>query len=277
MLSLVAMVCFGVGDTIGTYLSRHVSSARLMLLDTLVGIGLYNTVVFFSDVTWVMPTTIEALYLLGLAGGTMFGTIALFQGLSSGRAGIVVPVANSYALVSVILGVFVLGEILTGLQLFAIGIVVVGLFFLSFDIRDLKRVDRSIVFGFTALFFWGLMTFFAELVTQTMHPFVVVAYNNLIMSSLIVGYLLFTRQKLLSVIERKHIYWGMGMSSVFAIGFLSFLTGFYKGSLSIVAVIGAASPLITAVLAHRFLGDKLNVFQYAMVCMAVGGIMLLAW
>ncbi len=275
VLSITALVCFGIGDTIGSYLSKHVSAPRLMFIDTLVGIVLYNAVVFFSPTTWVVLSLVESFYLLGLSLGTLLGTICLFKGLSTGKAGVVVPIANSYAVTSVLLGIFILGETLTLLQFIGVGIALIGLFFVSFDIRDIKNIDTSVLYGFAALILWGLMTFFADLSTQTLHPFIVVAYNNILMLLFVGSYLLFTRQTFLAGIQRKHIAWGMAMSTIFAIGFLCFVSGFALGSLSIVSVIGAASPIITAVLAHRYLGDKLSLFQYLMIFLVVVGIMLL--
>lgn len=277
IFALVAMLLFGVADAVGAYLSRHLSATRIMMTDVTVNLGIFSLLALLFVPLDFDLTLLEAAYIVGGALGAMTGYILLLQGLARGHAGVVVPIGNAYAVVSVLLGIFVLGEILSWAEIVAIGAVIVGIVLLSVDRSTWRKFDTAALYGVGALICWGLMTFCLDQAANTVSFVSIAWYNNIVIIILLIGYFATTRTRVYVPGQGRNYVLAAIMGAFLGVGFLSFIYAFSVGTLSIVSVIPAASPFVTALLAHRFLGDRLNLFQVGMIGLIVAGIMLLAW
>lgn len=278
LFALLAFLGFGIGDVFATHLSRRLTAFQLSSMLLIFTILLYGAFgILFAPNQFIIPNGISLVYTIAAGASATVALLSFFKGLSVARAGVVVPIANSYALVSVFLSVLVLGNVLSLLQWLAVMMVVINMFALSANWSELQKFDRNLFFPLVSFFCWGFMTFFMDqALAQGGTPLSLVLAIDFFVLIVVTLYLVFTRSWNLHTITVRDWLLGWAMAWILGGSFLAFAYGFSIGSLGIIAVIATASPLLTAILSHIFLGDKLKYYQYGFIVMIIAGIALLS-
>jgi drug/metabolite transporter (DMT)-like permease len=200
---------------------------------------------------------------------TIFFTIAYIsfvKALSIGPFGVVAPLGNSYALVTLIIGIIFLQFQASLLQLLALLGIILGVFLLSYEKGfDRKKIKGSAVYlAMITMIFWGLGFAFVEMVIDVYSWDQLLFLIGLFMSFFTFLYYLFVHKKFprwkAMSYKRMRLAWHGGV--LLAIGGIAFyLASEFTGSVIIPAVIASASPLVTSLAAHFYDKERISLLK----------------
>ncbi len=224
----------------------------------------------------------NAFLLLAIPGflGTLSST-SLTKGLSIGTVAIVTPIISTWALVTAILSFLFLGEQLTPLKGAGILLTMTGIIFVSTNFREIVKTKRvKLLAGaewacLTALG-WGTLYFLLALFSRQLGWFTAnlsvrfwSALGFVILASL-------RKKSIPQLVNRipKIIYF----LAIFDVAiFLTFNKGLTVGEPAVVSAVTAASPLVSSILASRFLGETTTRSQKGGIGLVVTGLICLTF
>ncbi|MFB6076691.1 MAG: EamA family transporter, partial [Candidatus Nanohaloarchaea archaeon] len=160
LFGIVAMIGYGFADFFVERATREEDVFDILLWSKVVSTALLGIALAFlfqpARVTVSGATLILVAGLLNVAA-----YLAFYRGIQVGKLSIVSPVASAWGAVTAIIGVFLLGQILTGIQSAAVGAVVAGTVLASFRWNDLAgrqwdNYETGIEYGAVALLSWGI-------------------------------------------------------------------------------------------------------------------------
>ncbi|MEI6867409.1 MAG: DMT family transporter [Actinomycetes bacterium] len=274
ILALFSSLLWGSADFMGGNLSKRFKPLAVTGASQTIGLA---TGIFLILVTngWRTPTFTWHGYLLpGICAGFLgfFGLTAFYAGLSTGRMGVVSPISSLSALIPLGVAVFN-GERPKALQLIGMAIALAGAFCSSgpeiaggVSLKPLL-LGLCAAFGFgTALTFMAMGSKTSSLMTMTtMRVFTVLIVS-----------LLALRYRTIGGFAAKDFRW------LIAIGISDYLANFLlglattKGLVSVAMVLGSLFPIVTSVLAFRFLHERLHKVQYLGIFLAIFGVALIS-
>jgi bacterial/archaeal transporter family protein len=201
---------------------------------------------------------------------SLYGYIPLlffYLALNKGRAGIVTPISGTSIIVASFLSILFYNESFSSIKIISILIIVIGIFFLTFNSKG-NEPKESIIFALFAALFWGILSFLMKIPA--------VALGGLISAMMLEGGVLigslvhqkFKIKKLEINIRKNILFIGLFVSlgSLFAMKAISIQ------EVSIVAPIIGAYPIITVIHSHFFLKEKLNLKEWIMILIIIIGI-----
>lgn len=259
---------FGIGryrGTVSVYSVVLVSSVAAALVYLLAGLSSDGLLLDTQDV------------LLGLIGGALnlAGTVLVLKAFERGPMGVVSGVAASSTLVPVAYSLAV-GQPITTLAVGGVIVILAGL--VVFYVPSMKR-DPNAAPGFGAVglaliaaVFWGLAIVVLDLgsrasVTSTM---LMSEVPQVLFAAVMVGLV----ARSWGGLTRGAIPPLMGAGAALGLAQVAYFTAANMGNLGLVSVLGSLSPLVTALLALAFLGEKLTRSQGAALAIVLIGVCL---
>ncbi len=273
-LALFSSVLWGTADFLGGNLSKRFKSLAVTGVSQAFGL-IFGALLVLLTSGWIAPNLSWSGYFLpaicaGIAG--FLGLTAFYAGLSTGRMGVVSPISSLSALIPLTVA-FIDGERPKAIQFIGMGIALTGAFCASgpeiaggVSVRPLL-LALGAAFGFgTALAFMAVGSRTSSIMTMTTMRLFTVGFCILIALRMrTVGG--FTAKELPVLIF-------IGITDFLANYLLGLATT--KGLVSIAMVLGSLFPIMTAVLAFRFLHERLHRVQYLGIFLAVGGVALIS-
>lgn len=277
LLSLGPLIGWGASDYISSLTSRrfdeYVVSFAIQIPGLIVSTILISTL-GFSGVT-------ASDFLVMAIASTLIQVafLCMLKGFKNAQTGIVAPIANSYPLITTIIGLVFLGVNLRALQVLAFLIIVAGTIMLSFefDRSKVKRPQQGVMYALMAMMIWGVAFALFGLISEGVQWWEQHFLLNLfLMPSATAMLLLRPKQKKISVagaIKNRTII-GAGLAgTVGAITF--FASAALIGNVIVPAVVASASPLVTNFLAAKHEGEKLRFAQRIGSVVVVLGLIIL--
>ena len=275
LLALMSSVLFGVWafgigryrGSISVYSVVFVSALSAALVYLVVGLANNGLQFVESDV------------LRGLAGGALnvSGTVLVLKAFERGPMGVVSGVAATSILVPLAYSLAT-GSSLSALVVAGIALIVVGL--LVFYVPSMKR-DPNAERGRGAIGLALIAALFYGLATVTLDRGSLVSITSTMLMSQI-PQVLFAIVMVAFVarswggLTRRAILPLAGAGLALGLGQVAFFAAAGDGSLGVVAVLGSLSPLVTALLALVFLGEKLTRGQMLALVIVLSGACLVA-
>jgi drug/metabolite transporter (DMT)-like permease len=278
LLALLSSALWGAADFFGGTLSKKY--APIVVLGMTQAIGLFfgitlvllngellgsNTPQAFGDGGYFFPGA-----LAGVAG--YLGLICLYAGLSTGRMGVVSPISSLSAVIPLTFAL-ITGEVLTVAQGVGVVIALAGAFCASGP--ELSQglspkplflaVGAAAGFG-TAMTFMSIGSESSALMTMVMMR----ATTFLVTIALVIRYRTignFSKSEIPVLIF-------VGVADFSANLLLGVATNF--GLVSLVMVLGSIYPIVTALMAFKFLHERLHRVQYVGIVLAVAGVALIS-
>ena len=278
LLALLSSALWGAADFFGGTLSKKY--APIVVLGMTQAIGLFfgitlvllngellgsNTPQAFGDGGYFFPGA-----LAGIAG--YLGLICLYAGLSTGRMGVVSPISSLSAVIPLTFAL-ITGEVLTVAQGVGVVIALAGAFCASGP--ELSQglspkplflaVGAAAGFG-TAMTFMSIGSESSALMTMVMMR----ATTFLVTIALVIRYRTignFSKSEIPVLIF-------VGVADFSANLLLGVATNF--GLVSLVMVLGSIYPIVTALMAFKFLHERLHRVQYVGIVLAVAGVALIS-
>ncbi len=185
--------------------------------------------------------------LVGLLGAG--GQFVLFEALRSGPAYIIFPIISVYPLVTIILSIIFLKEKANKWASFGISLAFVSIFLLSLQESGSNQSEsyRWLLLAVAGFFMWGLQSFFAKMVLQTMS-------SESVLFFIMVSNLIFVPLALKLTDFSQPIGWQTGLYLTFIIQFLNvagvvlMVYALRKGKVIIISPVSALAPMITTIL-----------------------------
>lgn len=209
--------------------------------------------------------------------------LLFYKGLSAGKVGVVVPVANANAVITSFLGIVFFEQLLTSLQWIAIVLTIGGVVLFSMNLRDWKQSaiftkKSGLPYAFAVLIMWGVLFAFVGLPASHVGPLLnalvvegtlaVCGLIHLVISGGIKNIRPVPRGRLLRLVILAGI--------CAAIASAAFNVGLAFGSIAIVATLMGASPLVAAVYSWFVYGERLSTQEYVAGLVTIVGIVLIS-
>ncbi|MEY3156530.1 MAG: hypothetical protein RLZZ291_686 [Actinomycetota bacterium] len=274
LLALLSSVLWGTADYLAGNLSKRYKAIAVTGVSQFFGLlfGI-SAILLFSD--FIKPNLSWNGYLLpgviaGIAG--FIGLISFYTGLATGRMGVVSPISSLSVVIPLIFAL-VRGERPTTLQTVGIVIAIAGAFMASGpEIKNGLPIKPLIFAVVAALGFGTALTFIAiGSETDSLHTMTAMR-----VASVTVCIFLALKFKTIGGFVKSNV------PLLVFIGVADFLANFLlgvattKGLVSIAMVFGSLFPIVTILLAFKFLHERLMKVQYVGIAFALGGVILIA-
>ena len=270
LLALFSSLLWGTSDFYGGKLSKKHPALAVTAVSQAIGLGIGVTIVLVST-SWIKPDLSWGSYFLpGVMAGSLgfIGLVAFYSGLATGRMGVVAPISAMSVLIPITIA-FINGEQPTSLQILGMSIALLGAVCASGpEIKGGFAVRPIILAVIAACGFGGAVTFIAKgsetsaLMTMTTMRF----------TTFIVALFLFARFRSVGGLSKKDLPILILIGGADFAGNLLLGVATTKGLVSVAVVLGALYPIITALLAYKFLNAILHKIQYLGIAFAITGV-----
>jgi drug/metabolite transporter (DMT)-like permease len=270
LLALFSSLLWGTSDFYGGKLSKKHPALAVTAVSQAIGLVIGVTIVLVST-SWIKPDlSWEGYFLPGVMAGSLgfIGLVAFYSGLATGRMGVVAPISAMSVLIPITIA-FINGEQPTSLQILGMSIALLGAVCASGpEIKGGLAVRPIILAVIAACGFGGAVTFIAKgsatsaLMTMTTMRF----------TTFIVALFLFARFRSVGGLSKKDLPILILIGGADFAGNLLLGVATTKGLVSVAVVLGALYPIITALLAYKFLNEILHKIQYLGIAFAITGV-----
>ncbi len=277
IMGLVCMLCFGITDLLVKKATKKVDPITFGALRTFFSaiIILFVNIIFFEirmphKITWVY------IVIFGIIGA--YAYFMLFKGMKHGMISIVSPIANSSAIITVILSAIFLHEILDFKTYVVISFIIIGIILVSFKYKDIIHIDpgkskRGVRYALATFFCWGFIFFLYRYINSDVGPVLTGFYTE---SMIFISFLPFFRAKKLKKVNKSGWGYILLTSILVAIAVTSFNIGMVHALLSIIAPVSSASAMIAVILGMVVLKEKISMNQKLGIIMIVINIIILS-
>jgi len=274
LLALLSSVLWGTADYLAGNLSKKYKAVAVTGVSQFFGLLFgVSAILFFSD--FIKPNLSWDGYLLpgfvaGIAG--FIGLISFYTGLATGRMGVVSPISSLSVVIPLIFAL-AQGERPTVLQTLGILIAIAGAFMASGPEIKNGLPLKPIIYAVVAAIGFGTALTFIAIGSETDSLHTMTAMR---VASVTVCVFLALKYKTIGSFVKSNI------PLLIFIGVADFLANFLlgvattKGLVSIAMVLGSLFPIVTILLAFKFLHERLMKVQYVGIASALCGIILIA-
>jgi drug/metabolite transporter (DMT)-like permease len=273
-LALFSSFLWGGADFFGGLLAKRYKSIAVTATSQFFGLVLGTLLVIVSG-TYIAPNLSWNSYLIpGMLAGTfgLIGLVAFYAGLATGKMGVVSPISSLSALIPITVA-FINGEKPNSQQLIGMIIALMGAFFASGPELKGRITLQPILFALVALVGFGTALTF---LTQGSKTNALLTMTTMRLTTVSICLIIAIRIKVFGGFDRKDY------PVIILIGIADFLGNFLlglattKGLISLAIVLGSLFPIITSLLAFRFLHERLHRIQYLGIAQAITGVVLIS-
>lgn len=274
LLALLSSVLWGTADYLAGNLSKRYKAIAVTGVSQFFGLlfGI-SAILLFSD--FITPNLSWDGYLIpgviaGIAG--FIGLVSFYTGLATGRMGVVSPISSLSVVIPLIFAL-ARGERPTNLQAVGILVAIAGAFMASGPEIKNGLPLKPIMFAVIAAVGFGTALTFIAIGSETDSLHTMTAMR---VASVTVCVFLALKYKTIGGFVKANI------PLLVFIGIADFLANFLlgvattKGLVSIAMVLGSLFPIVTILLAYKFLNERLMKVQYFGIAFALAGVLLIA-
>ncbi|MCA9308775.1 EamA family transporter [Candidatus Saccharibacteria bacterium] len=209
-----------------------------------------------------------------------FAYLSYIKAFSVGEAGVVVPLANIYPLVTLLLTATFLTLSLSGMQTAAVVTIIFGAVLLGTEKLNIRKAKEhlSLEVGFALLTaaLWGAGFFTVNAIVDELPWEVILGAICITMGLFSIGYYLYkhrnTKKRQSILRNESGIIAGLALTT----GSIAFYVAAEStNNVVIPAVIASASPLVTSILAYIFEGERIILSKRIGALLVVLGVALL--
>ena len=209
--------------------------------------------------------------LAGLAGYA--GLISLYAALSTGRMGVVSPISSLGALIPLAYAIVIKGDQLSTSISVGVAAALIGGFLASGPEVSQGLPLKPVLLALSAAIFFGLALVFMAIGSQSSALMTMTMMRT---TTLVIGLGIFARYRHIGGLGRPElpILIFIGVADFAANLLLGVATT--KGLVSLAMVLGSLYPIATALLAYKFLHERLHKVQYVGIALAVVGVSIIS-
>ena len=275
LLALFSSLMWGSADYHAGNLSKKFPALVVLAINQAFGLLVGILIVLISG-TWQRPTLalhgfVVAGALAGLAGYA--GLLCLYAGLSTGRMGVVSPISSLSALLPLSYAFLIKGDRLATPVMIGVIAAIIGGFLASGPELSQGLPIKPVLLALGAATGFGVALIFMAIGSESSALLTMVMMRTA--TFFVSTFLLIKRGNFGGVtVKNLPLLAAIGAADFGANLLLGVATT--KGLVSIAMVLGALYPIVTALLAFAFLGERLHRVQYVGVFLAVGGVALIS-
>ena len=270
LLALFSSLLWGTSDFYGGKLSKKHPALAVTGASQAIGLVIGVIIVLVST-SWIKPDlSWDGYFLSGVMAGSLgfIGLVAFYSGLATGRMGVVAPISAMSVLIPITIA-FINGEQPTSLQILGMSIALLGAVCASGpEIKGGLAVRPIILAVIAACGFGGAVTFIAKGSTTS----AIMTMTTMRLTTFIVALFLFIRFRSVGGLSKKDLPILILIGGADFAGHLLLGVATTKGLVSVAVVLGALYPIITALLAYKFLNEILHKIQYLGIAFAITGV-----
>jgi hypothetical protein len=273
-LALFSSLLWGGADFLAGNLTKKYKAVAVAAVSQSFGLLCGVLVILFSS-SWLAPNLSWDGYLIpGVLAGLMgfAGLIAFYAGLATGRMGVVSPISSLSVFIPLGVAIFG-GEKLTTIQIIGICVALLGGFCASGpEIRGGVSAKPLIFATIAAFGFGGAIT----LIAKGSQTSAIMTMTTMRCTTFIVALLLLARFRTFGGFSKKDLPILIIIGAADFFGNLLLGVATTKGLVSLAVVLGSMFPIVTAMLAFKFLHERLHKVQYLGVALAISGVVILS-
>jgi drug/metabolite transporter (DMT)-like permease len=270
LLALFSSLLWGTSDFYGGKLSKKHPALAVTGASQAIGLVIGVIIVLVST-SWIKPDlSWDGYFLSGVMAGSLgfIGLVAFYSGLATGRMGVVAPISAMSVLIPITIA-FINGEQPTSLQILGMSIALLGAVCASGpEIKGGLAVRPIILAVIAACGFGGAVTFIAKGSATS----AIMTMTTMRLTTFIVALFLFVRFRSVGGLSKKDLPILILIGGADFAGNLLLGVATTKGLVSVAVVLGALYPIITALLAYKFLNEILHKIQYLGIAFAITGV-----
>jgi len=275
LLALISSGLWGAADYHAGNLSKRFPATAVLSVTQIIGL-IFGLILATSTNSWGAQALGSNGYLLpGIAAGLCgyAGLICLYAALATGRMGVVSPISAMSGLVPVLYAVIFLGERFNTLVTIGVILALLGAFLASGPEVSQGLPLKPIALAVGAAFGFGAALTFMAQGSESSALMTMVAMR---------GATFFIS---VAILMRLRGTGGMGKAEIpllIFIGVADFSANLIlgvattKGLVSLAMVFGSLFPIMTALLAFKYLNERLHKVQYAGIISAVVGVAMIS-
>lgn len=274
LLGVVALVAWGFSNVLYKLAAEHHPPVNnlfyLILFEVLFTIPL----LLFFPLEAVSTFHILLIILISILGFS--GLFLYFKGIDTGAISVVAPITAASPVIAVILSLLFLGEILSGMQFAAIGIIIAGSITVSLvtNKRRIKKPEKAVMYAAAASVVWGVMAVLLAFVLDSVGWFMYIVIGRLF--GIIALAALLSSGKINVRTSRKGFAYAF-IGTVFDFGgFVAFVIGLSIVNASIITPVAMAFPALVVILAAIILKERMYAYQYVAIAFVVAGLVILS-
>lgn len=270
--------------------------AKVIIKPAINRIGPYYALLYEQVIVVISIITFSLFYaapyvpsreiLIMIAAIAVIGAIPiyfLFKAMSVGKVSLVAPIANSSSLLTVFLSYIFYREILSGRQLIAVFLLIIGVLLISFRYSEIRRLrlSRKIIpgakFAFITMIGWGLYFFLIKPIIVELGPVLSAMYleTGILIVLSVIFFIDVFRSKSAAKPGKAFFYVFFGGITT-AAGVLFFNMGVEKSGVSIMYPLASSSLLVTVLASVIFLKERIELNQKIAIFLILLGIILIS-
>ena len=274
LLALLSSAMWGTSDYFAGRLSKKHHPFAVLGFSQVIGLFVGILIVVISGSWQGKVLGLDGFLIPGALAG-MFGYIGLaclYEGLSTGRMGVVSPI-SSLSTVIPLAYALITGDVLSTITLVGVVIALIGVFCASGPELSQGLPIKPLLLALGAAAGFGLALTFLAIGSQSSALLTMVSMRA---ATFFVTMSLAIKFKTTGNFNKKD------MPVLFFIGAADFLANLLlgiactKGLVSVAMVFGSLYPIATAVLAFKFLNERLHKVQYIGIVLAVTGVSIIS-
>lgn len=274
LLALLSSVLWGTADYLAGNLSKRFKALAVTGVSQIFGLLFGLSAIVISG-QFIAPTlSMDGYFIPGIIAGIagFIGLTAFYTGLATGRMGVVSPISSLSVLIPLVYAL-IQGERPTQLQTMGIAIAIAGAFMASGpEVKNGLPIKPLLYALIAAIGFGTALTFIAiGSEVDSLHTMTAMRC-----ASVSICVVIALRFRTLGGFSKSQI------PLLIFIGVADFLANFLlgiattKGLVSIAMVFGSLFPVVTILLAYKFLHERLHRIQYVGIVAALSGVILIA-
>jgi drug/metabolite transporter (DMT)-like permease len=274
LLALLSSAMWGTADFFAGRLSKKHHPFAVLGFSQVFGLLVGILIVVISGSWQGKVLGLDGFLIPGALAG-LFGYIGLaclYEGLSTGRMGVVSPISSLSTVIPLAYALMT-GDVLSTITLFGVVIALVGVFCASGPELSQGLPIKPLLLALGAAAGFGLALTFIAIGSQSSALLTMVSMRG---ATFFVTISLAIRFKTTGNFDKKSI------PLLFFIGAADFIANLLlgiactKGLVSVAMVFGSLYPIATALLAYKFLQERLHRVQYVGIALAVAGVSIIS-
>jgi drug/metabolite transporter (DMT)-like permease len=274
LLALLSSAMWGTADFFAGRLSKKHHPFAVLGFSQVYGLLVGIVIVVVSGSYQGKVLGFDGFLIPGALAGIFgyIGLACLYEGLSTGRMGVVSPI-SSLSTVIPLAYALITGDVLSAITLVGVVIALIGVFCASGPELSQGLPVKPLLLALGAAAGFGLALTFIAIGSQSSALLTMVSMRA---TTFFVTISLAIKFKTMGNFDKK------AMPLLFFIGAADFVANLLlgiactKGLVSVAMVFGSLYPIATAVLAYKFLQERLHRVQYVGIALAVAGVSIIS-
>ncbi|MEM3255011.1 MAG: DMT family transporter [Candidatus Micrarchaeaceae archaeon] len=220
----------------------------------------------------------EAVILVFTSIFSVLGLVFFIKGLRAGRMSIVIPIASTFSIIPIVIGVLFLAEAPTSIQYIGIAFAIIGTAIASVDFHQFS-ISRSVLlpgvgYGILTMLMWGFFYSGIGVLSKSMGWLYPILISTAGSAAILLIFSVIKRRDMALPLHsgRIIIFWVvLGTAALISYGF-----GADYGNVSLLSPIAASSVLVSVILGIFVLKEKPEPNQLIGIALIISGIIMIA-